>query len=161
MSRRLPRIDRSKVRTVSARRRRSKVALADEAKPHRAGARFSEFLAGLAAGIGATPATVAGAVRGADLVILAIPTRAIPLLAPGLLGELAGDAVVVDTGNYHPELRDGPIAAMDRGMPDSVWVARQLGRPVRHDLDESIRYAPRQPAGVCPREFGVLGARAE
>jgi hypothetical protein len=47
VSRRLPRIDRSKVRTVSARRRRSKVALADEAKPHRAGARFSEFLAGL------------------------------------------------------------------------------------------------------------------
>jgi predicted dinucleotide-binding enzyme len=37
---------------------------------------------------------------------------------------------VVDTGNYHPELRDGRIDAIDRGMPDSEWVARQLGRPV-------------------------------
>jgi hypothetical protein len=37
---------------------------------------------------------------------------------------------VVDTGNYHPELRDGRIPAIDRGMLDSQWVAQQLGRPV-------------------------------
>jgi predicted dinucleotide-binding enzyme len=37
---------------------------------------------------------------------------------------------VVDTGNYHPELRDGRIDAIDQGMLDSQWVARQLGRPV-------------------------------
>jgi predicted dinucleotide-binding enzyme len=38
--------------------------------------------------------------------------------------------VVIDTGNYHPELRDGRIDAIDRGMPDSRWVAQRLGRPV-------------------------------
>ena len=47
MTRKLPRIDRAKLRTSSARRRTSKVAVADEARPHRAGARFSDFLAGL------------------------------------------------------------------------------------------------------------------
>ena len=37
---------------------------------------------------------------------------------------------MIDTGNYHPELRDGRIDAIDRGMLDSQWVAQQLGRPV-------------------------------
>ena len=29
-----------------------------------------------------------------------------------------------------PQLCDGPIDAIDRGMPDSQWVAQQIGRPV-------------------------------
>lgn len=41
-----------------------------------------------------------------------------------------GSVVVVDTGNYHPELRDGRIHAIDRDMLDNEWVAQQLGRPV-------------------------------
>jgi hypothetical protein len=49
VSRRLPRIDRSRVRTVSARRRHSKVKRSAEAKPHRRGASFAAFLAGLPA----------------------------------------------------------------------------------------------------------------
>jgi deoxyhypusine synthase len=53
VSRRPPRIDRSKVRTVPARRRPSKVQRATEAVPHRPGARFGEFLAGLPAVLGA------------------------------------------------------------------------------------------------------------
>jgi hypothetical protein len=31
---------------------------------------------------------------------------------------------------YHPELRDGRIDAIDGGMLDSQWVARQIGHPV-------------------------------
>ncbi len=42
-----PRIDRSKLRSVAARRRVSKVRLRDEARPHRPGARFAAFLDGL------------------------------------------------------------------------------------------------------------------
>jgi hypothetical protein len=38
--------------------------------------------------------------------------------------------VVIDPGNYHPELRDGRIDAIDRGMLESQWVAQQIGRPV-------------------------------
>ena len=53
MSRKLPRIDRSKVRTTSARRRASKVAVKDEARPHRAGDGFRAFLDGLPDVLGA------------------------------------------------------------------------------------------------------------
>jgi deoxyhypusine synthase len=45
--RRLPRIDRTRVRTVSARARFSKVRRTEEAKPHRPGASLRAFLAGL------------------------------------------------------------------------------------------------------------------
>lgn len=47
MSPKLPKIDRSKVKTTSARKRASKVAIRDEAKPHVAGASFAQFLDGL------------------------------------------------------------------------------------------------------------------
>lgn len=47
MSRKLPPIDRSRVRTVPARRRRSTVKGSDQARPHRAGASFAEFLEAL------------------------------------------------------------------------------------------------------------------
>jgi predicted dinucleotide-binding enzyme len=41
-----------------------------------------------------------------------------------------GSLVVIDIGNYHPELRDGRIDAIERGLLDSQWVARQIGHPV-------------------------------
>ncbi len=53
MSPRVPRVDRSKVRTSSARRRRSKVRLDDEATPHRRGASFARFLESLPGVLGA------------------------------------------------------------------------------------------------------------
>ncbi len=53
MTRRLPRIDRGKVRTVPARGRPSKVERAAEAVPHRAGASLAEFLDDLPGLLGA------------------------------------------------------------------------------------------------------------
>jgi hypothetical protein len=47
LGQRPPRIDRRRVRSVSARSRPSKVRLRDEAKPHRPGASLATFLAGL------------------------------------------------------------------------------------------------------------------
>jgi predicted dinucleotide-binding enzyme len=40
------------------------------------------------------------------------------------------NVVVIDIGNYHPELRDGQIDAIDQGLLDSQWVAQQIGHPV-------------------------------
>jgi len=48
-----PRIDRSRVRTISARRRQSKVQLRSEASPHQQGASFAAFLDGLPGLLGA------------------------------------------------------------------------------------------------------------
>jgi deoxyhypusine synthase len=60
-----PRIDRSKVRTVPARRRPSKVRTRDEATPHTAGDSFARFLDGLPALLGAADlrATIDATVR--------------------------------------------------------------------------------------------------
>ncbi len=59
MSRRLPRIDRSKITTVPARRRRSKVRTLQEAKPHEPGGSFADFLDELPGLLGAADLRVA------------------------------------------------------------------------------------------------------
>ena len=95
-----------------------------------ANSRGPESLTALAAAIGATPVSVVDAARSADIVILAIPTKAVADLPRGLFTNVPTNVVVIDVGNYHPELRDGHIDAIDRGMLDSQWVAQQIGRPV-------------------------------
>jgi len=95
-----------------------------------ANSRGPESLTALAAGIGATPVSVADAARSGDLVFVAIPTKAVADLPRELFANVAESVAVIDIGNYHPELRDGRIDAIDRGMLDSQWVAQQIGRPV-------------------------------
>ncbi len=89
-----------------------------------------ESLTGLAAELSATPASVVDAIKAAEVVILAIPTKAVADLPRGLFANVPSSVVVIDIGNYHPELRDGHIDAIDRGMLDSQWVAQQIGHPV-------------------------------
>ena len=95
-----------------------------------ANSRGPETLTALAAEIGATPVSVVEAVKAGEIVVIAIPTKAVADLPRGLFANVAGSVVVIDIGNYHPELRDGRIDAIDRGVPDSQWVAQQIGRPV-------------------------------
>ena len=80
--------------------------------------------------IGATAADVNGAVDGVDVIFLSIPLPAIAELPNGLLKAVPEDVPVVDTSNYYPGMRDPRIPEIDQGMPESVWVSRQLGRPV-------------------------------
>ena len=89
-----------------------------------------ETLTAFAAEIGATPVSVIDAAKAAEIVILAIPTKAVADLPRGLFANVPSSVVVIDIGNYHPELRDGHINAIDRGMLDSQWVAQQIRRPV-------------------------------
>ncbi len=95
-----------------------------------ANSRGPESLTALAAEFGATPVSVVDAAKATEIVILAIPTKAVADLPPGLFANVPSSVIVVDIGNYHPELRDGHIDAIDRGMPDSRWVAQQIGYPV-------------------------------
>lgn len=37
--------------------------------------------------------------------------------------------MVIDTGNYYPQ-RDGRIAAIEDGLPESRWTEGQIGHPV-------------------------------
>lgn len=95
-----------------------------------ANSRGPASLAALAAETGATAGTVQQAARARDLVVVTIPQKAIPSLPRDLFAATPASNVVVDTGNYYPELRDGQIAELDAGLNDSEWVARHLGRPV-------------------------------
>ena len=93
-----------------------------------ANSRGPQTLADLAAETGASAVTVEEAARDRDLVVVTIPQKSVPAL-PRDLFVAAGDAIVVDTGNYYPQ-RDGQIEEIEQGTPESVWVSRQLGRPV-------------------------------
>src|ERR1700704_2250061 len=95
-----------------------------------ANSRGPESLAVLAAEIGATPVSVVDAANTGEIVIISIPTKAVADLPRDLFANVPSCVVVIDIGNYHPELRDGRIDAIDRGMLDSQWVAHQIGRPV-------------------------------
>jgi len=95
-----------------------------------ANSRGPESLTAVAAEIGATPVSVVDAAKAGELVVIAIPTKAVADLPRALFANVPGSVIVIDIGNYHPELRDGRIDVIDRGMLDSQWVAQQIGRPV-------------------------------
>ena len=94
-----------------------------------ANSRGPETLRDLAEETGATAATAEDAARGAELVVVTIPERAIPQVDGRVLEARADGAPIVDTGNYYPG-RDGRIEAIEAGTPESRWVADQLGQPV-------------------------------
>ncbi|MCU1662441.1 MAG: oxidoreductase coenzyme F420-dependent [Pseudonocardia sp.] len=97
---------------------------------HVANSRAPETLADLAAETGATAVWAADAASDADLVIVSIPQKNVPDLAPGIVAAAKAGAPVIETNNYYPQERDGRIDAIEDGTPESVWVADQLGTPV-------------------------------
>ncbi len=84
----------------------------------------------LAQETGATPVTVEAAARAGDVVIVTIPVKNIPTLPRDLFKGVSDRVVVVDTGNYYPQERDGRIEGIENGSTESRWVSDQLGRPV-------------------------------
>lgn len=80
--------------------------------------------------LGVRPGSVWDAVCDVALILLAIPTKAVTALPRDLFTGVAESSVVVDVANYHPELRDGRIDAIEGGMLESQWVSSQLGRSV-------------------------------
>jgi len=95
-----------------------------------ANSRGPETLAALAKETGARAVPVTEVARGAELVVVTIPEKNVPDLPAGVLDGAATGAAVVDTGNYYPKQRDGRIAEIEAGLPESRWVEEQLGRPV-------------------------------
>ncbi|MEU1809185.1 NADPH-dependent F420 reductase [Micromonospora aurantiaca (nom. illeg.)] len=116
-----------------------------------ANSRGPQSLTDLAAETGARAVPVEEAVRGADLVVIAIPVKAVPQLPAALFdGKL-----VVDADNYYPQ-RDGDIPELlDRSLSSSRWTADHLkgARVVKvfnniqaaHLMDEG------KPAGTAGR----------
>lgn len=93
-----------------------------------AGSKGPEAVREQAEKIGAVPVASKEAVRDVDVVVLSIPFAKIPDVAK-LFANVPPETVVIDTSNYYP-MRDGQIAEVDEGKPESVWSSEQLGRPV-------------------------------
>ncbi|OKS89683.1 NADPH-dependent F420 reductase [Mucilaginibacter polytrichastri] len=92
-----------------------------------ANSRGPQSLKEVAEKTGATPVTVEKASGAKDLVIIAIPNKAIVKLPINTLS--ASKAIVIDAGNYYPS-RDGKIVDIECGSTDSEWVAKIIDHPV-------------------------------
>jgi predicted dinucleotide-binding enzyme len=95
-----------------------------------ANSRGPETLRDLAAETGATPVSVKEAARAGELVIVTIPMKNVKELPPDLFKGTFENVVIVDTCNYYPRQRDGRIEEIEEGLPESRWVAQQLGSRV-------------------------------
>ncbi|MNU58413.1 prephenate dehydrogenase [compost metagenome] len=82
-----------------------------------------------------------GAVNSSDVVILSIPFPAIKELPTDLFYSAATDKVIIDTSNYYPDFRDPHIKEIDDGMTESVWVSKQINRPVIKAFNNILAYS--------------------
>jgi 8-hydroxy-5-deazaflavin:NADPH oxidoreductase len=85
-----------------------------------ANSRGPQTLGDLAAETGATAGTAEEAAN-ADVVVVAVPLRAVPDLPAGVFD----GRIVVDANNHYPQ-RDGRIAPIEGGTTSSRWVADHL-----------------------------------
>ena len=86
-------------------------------------------LAAFAANNGIIPVELRQVVRDKEVVVIAIPEDGVMRLPKDLFAGVSG-TIVVDAGNYYPEVRDVSIAAIENGMPESEWVAECLDIPI-------------------------------
>lgn len=149
-------IDRSKVRTTPARRRPSKVRLRDEARPHRAGGSFAEFLDELPAILGAAELRAAidawvRARRGDKTVLFGFGAHLIKVgLAPIVVDLLERGALSGLLMNGAGCVHDLELAMMGRTSEDvasslddgSFGMAREtaarLNEAIRHGAEAGI-----------------------
>ena len=95
-----------------------------------ANSRGPETLADLATETGATPVTIEQAAQAGEVVIVTIPLKNVACLPADLFAKTPKNVVVIDTGNYYPQQRNGRIDGIENGLTESQWVEKQLGRPV-------------------------------
>lgn len=92
-----------------------------------ANSRGPETLTDIAEKMGAKATTSKQAAGAKDMVVLAIPQKAMVNLPIDILSD--SKAIVVDAGNYYPS-RDGEIREIANGATDSEWVSQVIGHPI-------------------------------
>jgi predicted dinucleotide-binding enzyme len=112
-----------------------------------ANSRGPQSLVEVAKKTGAEAVTTEQAARVKDLVIIAIPPKAMINLPVEILS--ASQAIIVDAGNYYPS-RDGQNADIEAGMTDSEWTAKVIGHTVIKAFNNII--APSLASKAVPSE---------
>jgi len=87
-------------------------------------------LADFAKETGARAVSVDDAARRSEVVVVAIPLKRVEDLPSGLFSGAPADMIVIDTGNYYPQQRDGGIDGIEAGLTESGWVEQRLGHSV-------------------------------
>lgn len=88
-----------------------------------------EKLRNIANETGASPVEISNAISDVDVIVISIPYYAVRNLPKGLFDNVNHDTTIIDTCNYYP-IVSGVIQEVVEGMNESVWVSRQIGRPV-------------------------------
>jgi 8-hydroxy-5-deazaflavin:NADPH oxidoreductase len=94
-----------------------------------ANSRGPESLASLARETGARAVSPMEAAKAGEVVVVTIPMGRVRDLPRSLFDGVSDSVVIVDTCNYYPK-RDGRISEIEAGTTESLWVSRQIGRPV-------------------------------
>lgn len=127
-----------------------------------ANSRGPETLSDIAANTGATATTSEQAAGAKDLVIIAIPQKAMVNLPIDILS--SSNAIIVDAGNYYPS-RDGSVTEIENGATDSEWVSKVIGHPVIkafNNIVASSLASKAAPSGDADRiSLSVAGDDAE
>ncbi|MDY0989396.1 NAD(P)-binding domain-containing protein [Flavobacterium sp. CFBP9031] len=110
--------------------------------------------------LGVVAATIENIVKDVDVIILSVPTVAIPTLPKDFLANVPENVIVVDTSNYYP-FRDADIEEIKNGKVESVWVSEQVGRPVikafNNLLAETLANGGKQPGAEDRIAMAVAG----
>jgi 8-hydroxy-5-deazaflavin:NADPH oxidoreductase len=88
-----------------------------------------EKLKTLVAETGASAVMVKDVVTDVDVIVVSISSVAVTMLPKELFKNVSANIPVIDTCNYYP-IVSGNIQALLDGIPESVWVANQIQRPV-------------------------------
>ena len=92
----------------------------------------------IAAGLGATAATLQDVVKDIDAIIFSMPFNAYKDLPKDLLEDVPQDVVVMDTSNYYP-FRDGEIVELEH-LSESVYISGILNRPLVKVFNNILEY---------------------
>lgn len=85
-----------------------------------------------------TPVSVEDVITKIDILVISIPFHALPSIR-NIIDKVGEEIIVVDTSNYYPQL-SGKIEEVENGMVESVWVSKQLGRPIIKAFNNLLAY---------------------
>lgn len=88
--------------------------------------------------ISGTHVTVEDVIKNIDILIISLPSHVMPNIRT-IIDQVDKDVIVVDTSNYYP-FRDSKIEDIENGMVESLWVSKQLGRPVIKAISNQLAY---------------------
>lgn len=88
--------------------------------------------------ISGTPVIVEDVIKNSDTLVISLPSHVMPSIRT-IIDQVDKDVIVVDTSNYYP-FRDSKIEDIENGIIESLWVSKQLGRPVIKAISNQLAY---------------------